>query len=77
MVTCQKPGGEKAIARDLAYGREFLIRHADQLLFGTDVLMPNQQIPQFALLDSLNLPEQVQYKIYRGNAIKLLKLGGT
>jgi len=72
-----EPGGEKAIARDLAYGREFLIRHADQLLFGTDVLMPNQKIPQFALLDSLNLPEHVQYKIYRGNAIKLLKLGGA
>ncbi|WP_397569501.1 amidohydrolase family protein [Schlesneria sp. T3-172] len=69
-----EPGGEKAIARDLTFGREFVIRHADQLLFGTDVLMPNQKIPQFELLDSLNLPEDVQYKIYRGNAIKLLKL---
>ena len=57
-------------------GREFLIRNANQLLFGTDVLMPNQKIPQFDLLDSLNLPEDVQYKIYRGNAIKLLKLDG-
>lgn len=71
-----EPGGEKAIARDLVFGREFLIRNADQLLFGTDVLMPNQQIPQFELLKSLNLPPDVQYKIYRGNAIKLLKLGG-
>ena len=71
-----EPGGEKAIARDLQFGREFIIRRADQLLFGTDVLMPEQPIPQFALLDSLNLPEEVQYKIYRGNAIKLLKLEG-
>ena len=70
-----EPGGEKAIARDLQFGREFIIRRADQLLFGTDVLMPDQPIPQFALLDSLNLPEEVQFKIYRGNAIKLLKLG--
>lgn len=69
-----EPGGEKAIARDPKFGREFIIRRADQLLFGTDVLMPEQPIPQFALLDSLNLPEEVQYKIYRGNAIKLLKL---
>lgn len=69
-----EPGGEKAIARDPDFGREFLIRNADQLLFGTDVLMPAQKIPQFDLLDSLKLPEEVQYKIFRGNAIKLLKL---
>lgn len=71
-----EPGGEKAIARDPDFGREFLIRNADQLLFGTDVLMPEQKIPQFELLDSLKLPEEVQYKIFRGNAIKLLKLDG-
>ena len=69
-----EPGGEKAIARDPAFGREFLIRNADQLLFGTDVLMPEQKIPQFELLDSLDLPDEVQFKIFRGNAIKLLKL---
>jgi predicted TIM-barrel fold metal-dependent hydrolase len=71
-----EPGGEKAIARDPAFGREFIIRHANQLLFGTDVLMPDQKIPQFELLDSLQLPEDVEYKIYRGNAMKLLKLDG-
>lgn len=71
-----EPGGEKAIARDPDFGREFLIRNANQLLFGTDVLMPEQKIPQFELLDSLKLPEEVQYKIFRGNAIKLLKLDG-
>ncbi|MBS0206098.1 MAG: amidohydrolase [Planctomycetes bacterium] len=71
-----EPGGEKAIARDPAFGREFLIRNANQLLFGTDVLMPGQKIPQFELLASLNLPEDVQYKIFRGNAIRLLKLTG-
>ena len=71
-----EPGGEKAIARDPAFGREFIIRNADQLLFGTDVLMPNQKIPQFELLASLNLPDDVEYKIHRGNAIRLLKLEG-
>ncbi len=71
-----EPGGEKAIARDPTFGREFILRRADQLLFGTDVLMPDQKIPQFELLDSLRLPEEVQYKIFRGNAIKLLKLEG-
>ncbi len=38
--------------------------------------MPEQKLPQFELLDSLKLPEEVQYKIFRGNAIKLLKLDG-
>jgi predicted TIM-barrel fold metal-dependent hydrolase len=71
-----EPGGEKAIARDPKFGREFILRHADQLVFGTDVLMPEQKIPQFELLDSLKLPEEVEYKIYRGNAIQLLKLTG-
>jgi uncharacterized protein len=69
-----EPGGERAIARDPKFGREFIIRHADQLLFGTDVLMPDQKIPQFELLASLNLPEEVERKVYRENAIRLLKL---
>jgi predicted TIM-barrel fold metal-dependent hydrolase len=71
-----EPGGEKAIARDPGFGREFLIRNASQLLFGTDVLMPAQKIPQFELLDSLQLPEEVRYKIFRGNAIRILGLPG-
>ncbi len=69
-----EPGGEKAIARDRAFGRDFIIRRADQLLFGTDWLMPGQQVPQFDLLDSLNLPNDVQSKVYRDNALRLLKL---
>lgn len=69
-----EPGGEKAITRDPKFGREFIIRNAKQLVFGTDFLMGGQQVPQFELLDSLNLPEDVQAKIYRENAKKLLKL---
>ncbi len=69
-----EPGGYRAIARDLKFGREFIIRNADQLLFGTDFLTNNQVVPQFELLGSLDLPEEVQYKIYRGNANRLLKL---
>ena len=69
-----EPGGYAAIARDRKFGREFILRWTDRLLFGTDVLMSNQEIPQFKLFDSLDLPEDVQYKIYRGNAIRILKL---
>jgi predicted TIM-barrel fold metal-dependent hydrolase len=69
-----EPGGYTAIARDPKFGRDFLIRRADRLLFGTDFLMADQEVPQFELLDSMKLPEDVQHKIYRGNAIRLLKL---
>jgi predicted TIM-barrel fold metal-dependent hydrolase len=71
-----EPGGYAAIARDKKFGRAFLIRWADRLLFGTDVLMSRQEIPQFDLFDALDLPEDVQYRIYRGNAIRILKLEG-
>jgi predicted TIM-barrel fold metal-dependent hydrolase len=69
-----EPGGYWAIHRDRPFGRDFLIRRADRLLFGTDFLMADQEVPQFDLLDSLDLPDAVQAKIYRGNAIRLLKL---
>jgi hypothetical protein len=72
-----EPGGYTAIARDGRFGRDFLLRRADRLLFGTDYLMADQQIPHFEWFDSLSLPEDVQYKIYRGNAIRLLRLHGA
>jgi uncharacterized protein len=69
-----EPGGFAAIARDLAFGREFLIRHADQLVFGSDFLEAHQTIPHFALYDSLKLPNDVEARIFRTNAESLLKL---
>ncbi len=71
-----EPGGYGAIHRDHAFGRAFLIRHADRLLFGTDFLMADQEVPQFDLLDAMRLPDHVQAKIYRANAIRLLKPEG-
>jgi predicted TIM-barrel fold metal-dependent hydrolase len=72
-----EPGGYSAIARDKEFGRQFLIRRAEQLLFGTDFLMPDQEIPHFALYESLDLPDEVQQKLFRGNAIRLLRLEDT
>jgi len=66
--------GAQAISRDPAFGREFLIRRQDRLLFGTDYLQPGQPVPQFKLLDSLNLPTDVQQKVFHKNAQTLLKL---
>jgi len=40
-------------------------------------LKANHEVPHFALHDSLELPDEVQFKIFRGNAIRLLKLDKT
>jgi predicted TIM-barrel fold metal-dependent hydrolase len=66
--------GANAIMRDLKFGREFLIRRADRLMFGTDFLSPGQNVPQLTLYRQLELPVEVQTKIFRGNAQRLLKL---
>jgi predicted TIM-barrel fold metal-dependent hydrolase len=68
--------GYAAIARDKKFGRDFLIRRADRLLFGTDYLMADQEVPHFSFFDSLDLPAEVQKKLFRNNAMRLLKLEG-
>ena len=69
-----EPGGAIALTRDPAFAREFVLRRADRLLFGSDYLAPGQQIPQFEILAAMNLPDDVRYKVHRGNAIRLLNL---
>ena len=64
--------GANAIQRDPAFGREFLIRRADRLLFGTDFLKTGQQVPQIELYRTLDLPDDVQNKIFRENARTLI-----
>jgi predicted TIM-barrel fold metal-dependent hydrolase len=64
--------GANAIRRDPEFGREFLVRRADRLLFGTDYLAQGQEVPQFDLLDELDLPEDVRAKIFRDNARRIL-----
>ncbi len=47
------------------------------LLFGTDFLMADLEIPHFRLFDSLDLPADVQAIIFRGSALRLLRLEGV
>lgn len=69
-----EPGGAIALTRDAGFARKFVLRRADRLLFGSDYLRPGQQIPQFDILAAMDLPDEVQLKIYRTNALRLLKL---
>jgi predicted TIM-barrel fold metal-dependent hydrolase len=69
--------GDNAIRRDLKFGREFLIRRADRLMFGTDYLADKQQVPQFGLFEEIKLDEQVQAKIFRDNARRLVAMSAS
>ena len=66
--------GAGSITRDAKFGREFLIRRAERLMFGTDFLSPGQEVPQLALYRQLDLPGEVQSKIFRDNARRVLQL---
>ncbi len=67
--------GANAVRRDIDFGRDFLVRRQDRLLFGTDYLEPAQKITQFGLYEEeLNLPGPVKRKVFRENARRLLGL---
>lgn len=66
--------GARAISRDPTFGRDFLIRRADRLMFGTDYLSPGQKVPQLTLFRTMDLPADVQAKIFRDNARTMLGL---
>jgi len=55
-------------------GPEFCIRRADRLVFGRDCLAEGQRVPQFDLCAGFHLPPDVEAKIFRDNARKILKL---
>ena len=67
--------GANSISRDRDFGRAFMIRRKDRLMFGTDYLRPGQKVPQFEVFDGLDLPKEVQASIFKKNATRVLKLG--
>jgi predicted TIM-barrel fold metal-dependent hydrolase len=66
--------GAGALKRDPAFAKAFLARRADRLMFGTDYLAPKQPVPQFEVLKELDPPAEVAAKVFRENAIRVLKL---
>ncbi len=68
-------GKTSLIAKDKKFGREFLVRHADKLLFGSDggwqTLGDMINGREYALIAELNLPADVEDKICRENAVRL------
>lgn len=66
--------GHNAITRDPEFGRGFLQRCQDKLLFATDILMHGQETPQFDMMAEMDLPSAAHEAIARGNARRLLGL---
>jgi predicted TIM-barrel fold metal-dependent hydrolase len=65
--------GNNALTRDPKFTIEFLKRRADQLLFGTDYLEKGWDTGQHDLFRRVDLPADVQQKIFRGNAQRLVR----
>src|SRR4051812_9228482 len=68
------------LGRDRAFAREFIIRNQDKLLFGTDEgwwSFGKEVSPfmHYTFFEELDLPKDVRYKLYRGNAEKLFGWG--
>jgi uncharacterized protein len=64
------------LGRDRAFAREFCIRNQDKLLFGTDegwwsFGKDPSPFQHYTFFESLDLPDEVRRKIYRGNAERL------
>ena len=68
-------GGAAAMFRDPDFGREFLQRRADRLLWGTDWYhLAWRNFPQFDLFTRFDLPPEVVTKIASDNARRVLRL---
>lgn len=64
--------GYNALARDLDNAREFLQRHSQKILFGTDLLRRNQELPILDFLGEFNLDAETYRLISHANAQRLL-----
>jgi predicted TIM-barrel fold metal-dependent hydrolase len=66
--------GLNGITRDAEFGRAFLERRRDRLLFGTDYLEPGQAVGQIDLYREIDISAEARAKICRENARRVLGL---
>jgi len=66
--------GYNALTRDTEYGIEFLNRFYNKLLFATDYLYPEQELPIINYLKNVNIPGDKKKMIFYENAKKLLNI---
>jgi uncharacterized protein len=67
--------GAHALARDKEFGKSFLARRADRLLFGTDYYDMNQiDFLQFTMFDELGATAEIRRKVGHENVRRILRL---
>lgn len=64
--------GFNALTRDEEYGQQFLERHHESLIFGSDYLRPGQQIMQFGFFELFELDDEAWANICYRNIESLL-----
>jgi predicted TIM-barrel fold metal-dependent hydrolase len=62
-----------ALTRDEPVGQRFLERNYDKLLFATDYLYPDQEIPQLDLFDRFSFDEDMRRNVSHRNVERILR----
>ena len=66
--------GYNALTRDPAFTRRFVERHWQRMLFGTDIVRANDELPIVGWLKTLDVSEDVRRAIADGNAKRVLDI---
>jgi predicted TIM-barrel fold metal-dependent hydrolase len=66
--------GYNALTRDPGFAIGFIERNWQRMLFGTDIVSPNDRLPIVQWLRTLDVPDDVRHAIGDGNARRLLGL---
>ncbi|MHC5035386.1 MAG: amidohydrolase family protein, partial [Planctomycetota bacterium] len=69
--------GHNALTRDPGFTEQFVERHWQKLVFGTDYFIQGQEVPQVDWLRSYPMPEQWRLAIGGDTARRLLGLDGA
>ena len=64
--------GINAFRRDPDHARQFVLRHADKLMFGTDRFVREEDPEMIGILRGMALPADVEHAVFRGTAERLL-----
>jgi predicted TIM-barrel fold metal-dependent hydrolase len=65
--------GWNALTRDVTVGQRFLQRHHEKLIFGTDYLSTEQDIPQLEIMDVFDLTDEMSRNVFHDNLMTVLR----